>query len=102
VNWRQPALKRAIREGSLRPLRELIEDPDFYRDDLVGLNYAQARYLMFYLQEKGLLAQYYRACRDGCADDPTGRKSLEALLAPRQQSLEEFEKQWRAWVTDLH
>jgi len=100
VNWRLPALKKAIRDHTLRPLRELVEDPDFYGENLVGLNYAQARYVMLYLQEKELLAPYYRACRDGCADDPTGRKALEALLAPRQ-TLEEFEKDWRAWVVDL-
>src|SRR5258708_27075413 len=59
-NWRLPALQKAIKAETLRPLAELIEDPQFYRDDLVGLNYAEARYLMFYLQEKGQLVRYYK------------------------------------------
>src|SRR5579884_1924637 len=95
VNWRLPLLQKAIRADRLRPLRELMEDPHFYRGDLVGLNYAQSRYLMLYLQEKRLLRAYYRRCRDDVKDDRTGVKSLEAVIAP--QSLEAFEKQWRAW-----
>lgn len=98
-NWRLPALQKAIRQNTLRPLKELIEDPDFYRHDLVGINYAEARYLMFYLQQKKLLRAYYRRFRDGAAADPTGMKSLEATIAP--QSLEEFEKRWRAAVLQL-
>lgn len=98
-NWRLPALQKAIRANKLRPLRELIEDPHFYRSDLVGLNYAQARYLMFYLQEKQLLRAYYRQFREGAKDDPTGMGTLERLIAP--QRLEEFEQQWKQWVLQL-
>lgn len=99
VNWRLPALQRAIRDGKLRSLRELIEDDNFYRDDLVGLNYAQARYLMMYFQKTGKVRAFYIECRDHHADDPTGLKSLQAVIAP--QSLDEFEKEWRAWVASL-
>ena len=76
-----------------------MADPHFYRNDLVGLNYAQARYLMLYLQEKRLLRTYYREFRDHAKEDPTGVKSLEAVIAP--QSLKAFEKQWRAWASGL-
>jgi hypothetical protein len=95
-NWRLPALQRAIREDRLRPLREMMQDPTFTRADLVGLNYAQARYLMMYLQEQGKLKRYYTAFRDNHRDDPTGVKMLEQLIAP--QNLEEFETAWRVWV----
>lgn len=98
-NWRLPGLQNAIRAGTLRPLAELIEDPEFYRRDLVGPNYAEARYLMFYLQEKHLLREYYKQFRDHAADDPSGLKTLEKLIAP--QDLDEFEKQWRTWVLEL-
>lgn len=98
-NWRLPALQKAIRADELRPLRELIQDPDFYRRDLVGINYAEARYLMFYLQQKKLLRAYYRRFRDNAASDPTGLKSLEQVIAP--QTLDDFEKQWRAAVLEL-
>ena len=99
VNWRLPALQKAIRAGTLRPLKDLMNDPKFYRSDLVGLNYAQARYLMLYLQESRLLRQYYQQFRDHAADDPTGLKTLQKLVAP--QSLDEFEKRWRGWVLGL-
>jgi len=98
-NWRLPALQTAIKSNRLRPLKELIEDPNYYRKDLVGLNYAQARYLMFYLQERGLLVRYYKSFRDSTTEDKTGLKSLERLIVP--QSLEAFEKDWRKWVLTL-
>ena len=100
ANWRLPALKAAIRKDELRSLRELIEDENFYDAAHVGMNYAQARYLLMYLQEKKLLTDYYARFRDNAADDPTGLKTLEAVVAPK--SLAEFEKQWRAWVLTLH
>jgi hypothetical protein len=99
VNWRLPALKAAIRKDELRSLREMIEDDNFYGAPHVGMNYAHARYLLMYLQEKGLLQGYYRRFRDGAAADPTGLRALEELVGPR--SLEEFERQWRAWVLTL-
>ena len=98
-NWRLPALQQAIRAGKLRPLKELIQDPDFYGADRVGLNYAEARYLMFYLQDKDLLRAYYRQFRDSAKDDPTGLKTLEHVIAP--QTLGQFEKEWRQWVLKL-
>ena len=100
ANWRLPALKAAIKKDELRPLRELIEDENFYDAAHVGMNYAQARYLLMYLQEKNLLTDYYARFRDNAADDPTGLRTLKAVIAP--QSLEDFEKQWRAWVLTLH
>jgi hypothetical protein len=98
-NWRLPALQRAIRADRLRPLPELIEDPRFYTEASVGLNYAQARYLLMYLQEKGLLERYYKRLRPRAADDPTGLKTLREIIEP--QTMEQFEKAWREWVLQL-
>jgi hypothetical protein len=99
-NWRLPGLQKAISAGKLRPLAKMIADPKFYREDLLGVNYAQARYLMFYLQEKGLLVKYYQTFRDGVKEDGMGLASLKEVIAPR--SLEEFEREWRAWVMTLN
>lgn len=99
INWRLPLLQKSIREGTLRPLAELMADENFREGERVGVNYAQARYLMLYLQEKGLLQKYYKAYRDGFKADPTGLETLRKLVAP--QSWEAFEGQWRAWVTTL-
>ncbi len=98
-NWRLPALQKAIKADKLRPLSELVADPAFYKPEMVGLNYGQARYLMFYLQEKKLLAPYYTQFRDHYKEDPTGLESLKKIIGP--QSLEAFEKDWRAWVMTL-
>jgi len=100
ANWRLPALKQAVRKDTLRPLRGLIEDENFYDEQRVGMNYAQARYLLMYLQEKNLLTTYYTRFRAAAEDDPTGLKTLEQLVAPK--SLEAFEKDWRKWVLSLH
>jgi hypothetical protein len=66
---------------------------------MVGINYAQARYLMFYLQEKKLLARFYETFRDNVGNDPLGFQTLKDLVAP--QALAEFEQGWRAWVLTL-
>lgn len=99
ANWRLAGLQQALKTDNLRPLQEMIEDTDFYDEEHVGLNYAQARYLMFYLQEKRLLAKYYEQFRDNVEDDPTGLKTLEKII--ESQNLNEFEKNWRAWVMTL-
>lgn len=98
-NWRLPALQDAIRAGQLRPLEEMIVDEKFYDEALVGMNYAQARYLMFYLQEKGLLADYYKRFRDGVKDDATGLATLKQVL--KTDDLAKFEKDWKKWVLTL-
>lgn len=99
VNWRLPLLQNTIRAQTLRPLQELMEDPHFYDSQRVGINYAQARYLMFYLQEKGLLQAYFRAFRANVKDDPSGYQSFEKLIGPKSVAL--FEQEWKAWVMTL-
>jgi hypothetical protein len=98
-NWRLPGLQQSIREKTLRPLSEMIQDPRFYDEALVGINYAQARYLMFYLQQKGLLRDYYRKFRDGVKDDPTGIKTLKQVL--KTDDVDALDKSWRKWVMTL-
>ncbi len=98
-NWRLCDLQVAIKANRLRPLTELVKDPKFYAREHLGLNYAQARYVMFYLQEKGLLKDFYSRFRDNAARDPTGIETLQTLLEP--QPLDQFEREWRKWVTSL-
>jgi hypothetical protein len=98
-NWRLPALQKAIKEKTLRPLTELSADKHFYADEHVGINYAQARYLMMYLQEKGLLTEFYVAAREGAKEDPTAQKALADLIAPK--GMDAFEAEWRRWVMTL-
>jgi hypothetical protein len=51
-----------------------------------------------YLQEKGLLKDYYQQFRDGVDKDPTGLKTLRAIV---KQDWAAFEKDWQAWVLTL-
>src|SRR5262249_22232580 len=79
-NWRLPALQREIRARSGRTLAQLLGSTtdDFYGAD--DQTYGRARYLCYYLQEKGLLVDFYRRFLHDRADDPSGIASLRAVL----------------------
>jgi hypothetical protein len=98
INWRLPALQAVIRQGRLRPIADLIMEPDF-RGRLEGANYAQARYLCMYLQERGLLAEYYRAFREHRLDDPRGLKTLEEVLGP--VGWRSIDRDFQRWTLEL-
>ncbi len=98
VNWRLPALQKAIAEGRLRPLEELIGSDDF-RGRLEGLNYAQARYFCLYMQEKGVLRKFYHAFRDGRKTDRLGLKTAKAMFP--DQSWDELNLAYRRWAAGL-
>lgn len=91
-NWRLPALKVALREGTVGSFAELMAttDEQFYADER-GNNYAQARYLCYWLQERGLLTRLVRGMQVRGEDDPTGYRLLTALVGP---DMAKFEKQW--------
>jgi hypothetical protein len=97
-NWRLDGLKRAIRAGSLPSFAAMTAtgDAGFYAS---STGYAQARYLCLYLQEKGLLHRYYDRFSTGAAADPTGFKTLVAVLG--NANMARFEQQWRAWALAL-
>jgi hypothetical protein len=79
-NWRLRGLQNAIRDGRLRPLAAMIAEADFH-GALEGTNYAQARYFCLYMQQKGLLEEFYRRFRACHAHDPTGEKTLANLFS---------------------
>ncbi|MEJ7732514.1 MAG: C39 family peptidase [Polyangiaceae bacterium] len=99
-NWRLPVLQRALRRGNLPTFRELtsMSDHTFYERDR-GTNYAQARYLMYYLQETGRLPAYYKAFRAAKATDPTGYATLVAALGAADMAA--FQRQWSEFVLAL-
>ena len=100
TNWRLAGLQKAIRAGALPSFRELTATSthQFYHQD-PGTNYAQARYLLYYLQEKGLLVRYYHAFRRNAAADPTGYKTLQTVLG--EPDMTAFQKRWEAYVLGL-
>ena len=98
VNWRLPGLQAAIKKKRLRSLKTLIEANDF-RGELEGTNYAQARYFCLYLQERGLLKDFYRTFRTAGKDDPLGVK-VAAELFP-DLSWAQLDTEFQAWVMTL-
>jgi hypothetical protein len=102
TNWRLAGLKEAIRSGTLPTFSELASTTDarFYRSSR-GDNYAQARYLCYYLQEKGLLRKFYRTFLEKKDQDPTGYRSLKEVLEKTDAEMPAFEKTWAAYVLGL-
>ncbi|MBI4956481.1 MAG: C39 family peptidase [Myxococcales bacterium] len=100
TNWRLAGLQEALRAGRVPSFAELTATTRsaFYGDDR-GTNYAQARYLLYYLQEKGLLVDFYRRFAAARATDPTGYQTLAAVLG--ESDMAAFQKRWEAFVLGL-
>ena len=74
---------------------------EFYNED-PGSNYAQARYLCYYLQQQGLLRDYFRQFRRNVRNDPTGYETLKSVLEVKDEAgMANFEQAWKAWVLRL-
>lgn len=100
TNWRLPGLQKAIRERRVRTFKELtaLSANDFYTKE-TGTNYAQARYLCYYLQERGLLTRFYREFLADRAADPTGFDTLKRVLGV--EDLDGFQTDWEKFVLGL-
>ena len=100
TNWRLAGLKLAIKAGRVPPFRELMSaDVDKFYDEDRGTNYAQSRYLLYYLQEGGLLVRYYREFYSKRAEDPTGFETLKRVLG--EPDMDAFKGRWQAFVMGL-
>ena len=100
TNWRLAGLQRAIKKGQVPSFKTLLStsEHEFYSED-PGTNYAQARYLCYYLQEKGLLTKFYRKFYADRKSDPTGYKTLQKILHERDMTA--FKKKWEKYVLAL-
>lgn len=89
-SWRIIAIRRAITENRYTGLRKLMESND---DELYGkwtsFYYAQSRYLLMYLQEKGLLENYYKLYKETFETDKTGITQLEKTLGKSIKEIDE-------------
>lgn len=99
-NWRLPALQEAIRAGTVPKFRDLTATTtdQFYNEDK-GTNYAQARYLLYYLQDRGLLVKYYKEFLTNRRTDPTGYKTLQRILGVRDMNA--FQRRWEQFVLKI-
>jgi hypothetical protein len=100
TNWRLEGLQKAIRAGALATFKDLTAttDDQFYREGR-GDNYAQARYLCLYLQERGVLVKFFHEFVARHKEDPTGYKTLQSVLG--ETDMAAFQKRWEAWVLKL-
>jgi hypothetical protein len=100
TNWRLPGLQRAIAEHRLPPLHALFEaNTHVFYDEDRGTNYGAARYLCYYLQERGRLVEFYKEFRAHHAEDPTGEATLKRVLA--EPDLADFQARWERFVSKL-
>jgi hypothetical protein len=102
TNWRLRGLQEAIRGGKVPSFKTLCSTTthEFYYKDK-GTNYAQARYLCYYLQEQGLLRKYYHQFVAGQEKDPSGYETLKAILDRDEKGMDQFKKEWEAYVLKL-
>lgn len=100
TNWRLAGLQKAIKKGNLTSFEKLTgtTSNEFYGDER-GTNYAQARYLCYYLQEKGLLVDYWTKWLKDREKDKTGYESLKSVLG--EKDMKEFQAKWEKWVAEL-
>ena len=100
TNWRLPGLQEAIGERRVPSFKALTgtTDDEFYNED-PGTNYAQARYLCYYLQEKGRLERFYRDFAANHRKDPSGYKTLKRVLGERDMAA--FQRRWEEFVKGL-
>jgi hypothetical protein len=101
VNWRLRGLKKELAAGHRRTFASLCAttSEEFYGAD--DDTYAQARYLIYYLQEKGLLVDYYRRFLANRDRDPTGYETLKAVLGRDDEGMARFQDEWEKWVMAL-
>jgi hypothetical protein len=99
-NWRLGGLQRAIDQGAMPSFETLCKTTtqEFYHED-PGTNYAQARYLCLFLQERGLLVKFYHEFRRHAADDPSGYKTLARLVG--EEDMAQFQRRWERFVMGL-
>ena len=102
TNWRLPRLQEAIRANKVPSFEKLLSTTtsQFYGGGReYSHNYAQARYLCYYLQEKGLLPKFYHEFRSNFEQDKTGLRALRKVLGT--DDLKEFQKTWESFVLSL-
>ena len=100
TNWRLHGLQADIKAGRVPAFRKLMgmSVPEFYNFES-GQHYAQSRYLLYYLQQKGLLTKFYREFYARQKTDPTGYQTLRRVLG--NPDMRTFKPKWELYVMGL-
>jgi len=97
LNWRLPMMQEAAASGEADLLEVLAMDRDEFYALPHAMNYAIARHFMFWLQETGMLAEFYEefSARGSGADPVT---LIEDVF---DMPFFEVENEWLDWVMTL-
>lgn len=100
TNWRLAGLQKTIASGDVPSFKALtrLSPTAFYGDDS-GTHYAQSRYLLYYLQQQGVLRDFYKAFRAAAAKDPSGYATLTKALG--ETDMAAFQARWQRYVAGL-
>jgi len=100
TNWRLPGLQRAIQSKEVPSFKELtaMDASAFYNEDK-GTNYAEARYLCYYLQEQGVLQKFYQEFHARQQEDASGYQTLQKILG--EADMDVFKTKWEKFVLGL-
>jgi hypothetical protein len=93
-NWRHEVAFEALERGELR-LIEDVSSNRFGSPHRANIDYAYVRSLCLYLQKRGLLEQFYHACRSNAGSDPTGLRSLcQVAHAANPRAIDDAFRVW--------
>lgn len=100
TNWRLAGLKAAMDEHTVPSFKTLTHytAAEFYGDDS-GVNYAASRYLLYYLQQQGLLLEFYTRARANHDKDPSGYATLQKIVDEKDMAA--FQTRWDSFVAKL-
>ncbi|MEZ6071399.1 MAG: hypothetical protein R3C10_14300 [Pirellulales bacterium] len=98
VNWRLSALRQALANGQLRTIESMVTGDDF-RGSGEAVNYAQARYLCMFMQQRGVLTDYFHLFHANFGDDPDGDETLLAVFDSHDWAT--LNTAFRRWVGEL-
>jgi hypothetical protein len=99
-DWRLYDIQSAILTQTVLSFKEFcaLEKKDFYQFD-EERNYAQAQYLCYYLQQHGLLNEFYQIFQRNLSTDPTGYKTLQTVV--RYKDMQEFQEDWKRFILTI-
>lgn len=103
-NWRLPGLHHALRSAQAPSFAKLLaSDAATFYGERRGINYALARYLLYYFQERGVLPQLWRELVAGGASEDGGLRVIEATARRLgYHDLVTFRRAWESFTLALH
>lgn len=98
-NWRLRSVAAALETRQLQTIHSLVTSIRL-RPAHEQLDCAHARLICLFLQQQGLLAEFYQRLRKDVVDDPSGAATLQEVLGGR--AWPEIETEFRVWLERIH